>query len=116
MVNQPRTHGGLLPLYDAPTERRPAYRTGSGRAVPDSTAPAHWRAGAVTDAAYALVSVAFDSMVFGPEPDRMSIFRGGTTGLVTFFTRTRSRPLSASASTWSAPTSSGSWKVRRNAP
>ena len=49
----------------------------------------------------------------GPSCDRTSILRGGTTGLVTLFTRTRRRPLSASASTWSGPTPSGSWQVRR---
>src|SRR5690606_18598301 len=49
-------------------------------------------------------------------PLRIGTFLGGSIGLVTFLTRSRSNPFSASASTWSAVTPSGSWKLRRNAP
>src|SRR2546421_92402 len=115
--------GQLLPGGDR--DRRRARHRGVRRRRTHRTAAAHRDSGPeCLDAARVLTayvfggaSVVLDSMVFGPVPaDRMSILRGGTTGLVTFFTCTRNSPWSASASTWSAVTPSGSWKVRRNAP
>src|SRR5690606_3355778 len=113
----PRHHRVRARRAAAPAALRAGATAAGPRPTPGRGGPAPVDTGAHVAqdfAAVSLVSVALPSMT--RVAPLTGILRGGSTGLVTFLTRTFSRPLSYSASIWSAVTPSGSWKARRNAP